>query len=157
MTRADELQTILNDLRFLEDEKVGLEHELRETRSMNSDLMKRNEDLEARLEKKTVEHDKIQAFAINIVTRLQVIGENVANVIQEAGRGAISTAGRLQEQRREAERVAAPIRQPRQVIEPRPVPAPLRVPREINPDEGPDEQLAELMGRLKTEPPPVRY
>ena len=157
MTRADELQTILNDYRFLEDEKASVEIELRETRSMNHDLMKRNEDLEARLEKVTVDRDKIQAFAINIVTRLQVIGENVANVIQEAGRGAISTAGRLQEQRREAGQVAPPRSIPRPVPESRPAPAPLRMPREINPEEGPDEQLTDLMGRLKTEPPPVRY
>jgi len=157
MTRADELQTILNDYRFLEDEKASVEIELRETRSMNHDLMKRNEDLEARLEKMTVDRDKIQAFAINIVTRLQVIGENVANVIQEAGRGAISTAGRLQEQRREAGHVSAP-RQPLRVADvPRTATAPLRVPREINQDQPPDENLAELMGRIKTEPPPVRY
>lgn len=156
MTRADELQTILNDYRFLEDEKASVEIDLRETRSMNHDLMKRNEDLEARLEKVTVDRDKIQAFAINIVTRLQVIGENVANVIQEAGRGAISTAGRLQEQRRESGQVAAP-RQPLRVADvPRPAPAPLRVPRELTPSE-PDENLSELMGRIKTEPPIVRY
>jgi hypothetical protein len=146
VTRTDKLQTILNDFRFLEDEKIAREEENRELRAMNGDLVKANDELKERLERMTNERDKIQAFAINLVTRLTVISENVANVIKEAGRAAISDAGRRQEQRRDAERVSAP-RPPDQTAY-APAPQPRRLPIEQEPDDG----LADMVRQL-TQPP----
>ena len=146
MTRADELQSLVNDLRFLDDEKLALEEERRQLRSMNEDLLKSNRELDERLDRMTGERDKLQAFAINLVTRLTVISENVANVIKESGRAAISEAGRRQEQRRDAERVSAP-RPPDQTAY-APAPQPRRLPVEQEPDDG----LADMVRQL-TQPP----
>lgn len=161
MTRADQLQEAINELRFLEDENLAKDEELRSTRAMNQDLLRRHEDLEARLEKMTVERDKIQAFAINIVTRLQVVGENIQNLMSEAGKAAISTAGRLQDQRKEVERFAPQprIRAPREAppVNPHAVPPSAPRERQIERNPEPDPDLEDLVKSFGTAMPRNAY
>lgn len=155
---VDALVRSLDEIRFLEDDKAELENQLRETRSMNHDLLRRCEGLEDENERLRVERDKFQAFAINLVTRLSVIGEGVQAAIKESGKHAIAAAGRQQELRQEAARAdtALPLRQPMRVRSPHriapeehPHVAPQPAPRQpIQPEAEPEPGLKDIFNRL---------
>ena len=103
---TNDLITKINDLRFIEDELEALRLEMSQAQTTIRDLDKDNERLRTQLENALVDRDKLQAFAVNLTTRLSVISENVASVIKEAGRSAIAEAGRIREQRQERHRKA---------------------------------------------------
>lgn len=147
---SDQLQGLLDDYRFLEDDKTALEDELRETRSMNHDLAKANDELKDRLERMTTERDKLQAYAVNITTRVQVFGEMAHSLIQESGRHAIAAASRQQERRAEAERVGRPLPEPRPYRM-----RPLEQQERPVAQDPPDEELTELVGRIARTAPPA--
>jgi hypothetical protein len=110
-SNASELQAIVNDYSFLEDENLALKDEIRSGKSAINDLDRANRDLTERLERITGERDKLQAFSINLVTRLHVISENVENIVKEAGRSAVAEAGRLREGREVQDRIGVhPVR-----------------------------------------------
>lgn len=116
---TNELKSKLDDLLFIEDELEALKLEFAQSQATILDLDKDNNRLREQLERALVDRDKLQAFAVNLTTRLQVISENVGSVIRESGRSAVAEAGRIREQRQERHRLTAepaPARRVRQTI-----------------------------------------
>lgn len=103
---TSQLKSKLDDLQFLEDELEATKTDLRQRDEMVRDLTKDNERLQAQLERAMEKADKLQAYAVSLTTRLQIISDNVDSVIREASRSAVAEAGHVKVRRHKQEGTA---------------------------------------------------
>ena len=161
---VDQIARALDEVHFLQEDKAALEEQIREMRSMCNEMRLRNEWYEQENERVRIERDKYQAFSVNLVTRLQVMGESVNKAVEEAGRHAIVIAERQRENRRESLQngTAPPLREPMRVRNPHSVPpreehphvAPPAPPRQpIRPDAEPEPEVTDIFNRLQAKTP----
>ena len=83
------LQRALEDFHLMVDRVAALDDENRVLRSSNVDLMQENQMVREENLRLRGERDRLQAFSVNITTRMSVIKETIDGVVMESRQLAI--------------------------------------------------------------------